>query len=364
MKLTRISEQSRENLLQEKNRLIYVDVLKVFAIFAVILIHTSASLFYSYGTIDTHWWLIGNVVDSCTRWGVPILLMVSGAMLLDRSKWDETIQTFFRKRLKKILIPFLVWTTIYFLWINKSTIVEIDWITIKQAVSTALQGGIYYHLNFLYYLLGLYIVTPIIRVFLKSAASKEIRYFLILWFLVNAVLPILERFLGISIGVQIYMATGFIGYYLLGYYINTYDINKTQKVVIYILGIIGLVCTVIGTYVLTKASGSPDEWFYGYLTPGIIFTSTAIMVFVKNSKYMGILQHRKKCALLIGNISAASFGIYLLHPIVLEMLGRMGLNAAFIHPLIGIPICFVLIFLISYIAVSLVRKIPLLRNIF
>lgn len=341
----------------------YIDVLKTIAIFAVIFIHISAYPFYLYGTIDPHYWLFENIVDSASRWGVPVLLMVSGAMLLSRVKLDEKPSEFFKKRLKKILIPFLFWSLIYFLWIQRNSLGQINLHVLLEGAKTFLQGGVYYHLYFLYYLLGLYIVTPIIRVFIKSATRKDLNYFLILWFIGNAVYPLILQYLGINIGIPIYLVMGYIGYYIIGFYITNYEISRIFKLIVYGLGIISFFVIAIGTYILTKRSGIPDESLYLYLSPFVIFSSVAVMLFIKSIKWEKIINNKKKTISIVTEISAASFGVYLIHPIILETLSKYGINSSYIHPVIGTSVTFILVFLISFLMISLIRKIPILKKI-
>lgn len=65
--------------------------------------------------LGTEYWWISNVYDSISRWGVPVFVMVSGALLLDTSK-QEGILTFYKKRLSKIFIPIIFWTAFYLFW--------------------------------------------------------------------------------------------------------------------------------------------------------------------------------------------------------------------------------------------------------
>jgi len=353
----------KNNLTQNQNRVFYIDVLKTIAIFAVILIHISGSSFYLYSTINIKSWLVSDIVDSFCRWGVPVLLMASGAMLLNRERLDERPSEFFKKRLRKVLIPFLFWSLIYFLWVQRNSLDQINLHVLLEGVKTFLQGGVYYHLYFLYYLLGLYIVIPIIRVFLKSATRKDLNYFLILWFIGNAAYPSISQYFGINIGVPIYIVTGFVGYYIIGFYITNYEIRKIFKWIVYALGIIGLLGIAIGTYILTKRSGIPDESLYSYLSPFVIFSSVAVMLFVKSVKWEKIINNKNKTVSIITEISAASFGVYLIHPIILEMLSKYGINSSYIHPLIGTGVTFILVFLISFLIISLIRRIPIFKKI-
>lgn len=348
--------------LLEGNRLVYIDILKILAILSVILIHISAPLFYSYFIVNPHWWWIGHIVDSASRWGVPIFLMVSGSTLLAQDKLDESPSVFFRKRFKRILIPFIAWSMIYFFW-GRKDLINLNIYSIIEGIEITIQGGVYYHLYFLYYLLGLYLVTPILRIYLKSAKQRDINYFLILWFVANIIYPNISKFLGIRIGIPIYMVTDFVGYYLIGYYISNFKLNNKYKRIIFILGFFAFLLTIIVTYFLTKEAGIPDEWFYSYLNVGVIFPAIAVFVYFQGIDWERILENKSGIKSLVQKISATTFGIYLLHPIILEILNRYNINFSLIHPLYGIPISLTLTFLISFFIILFFQKIPLIRSI-
>ncbi|EET2553968.1 acyltransferase family protein, partial [Escherichia coli] len=91
--------------------------LRVFAIFMVVVIHVTAGYvtfadtnpsFYG----STLWWS-ANILDSFSRWSVPVFVMLSGYFLINGT--DSTI-SFYKKRMTRILIPVLAWTMIYITW--------------------------------------------------------------------------------------------------------------------------------------------------------------------------------------------------------------------------------------------------------
>lgn len=60
------------------------------------------------------WWMV-NIYQTLSRTGVPLFVMLTGALLLQPSK-NETLSVFFKKRWARIGLPFLFWGAIYFAW--------------------------------------------------------------------------------------------------------------------------------------------------------------------------------------------------------------------------------------------------------
>src|SRR5512140_4003907 len=88
----------------------WVDLLRVLAIYLVVIIHTSGQLTNVWGKIPEAQWIIGDIYGGVARIGVPLFFMLSGYLLLPRS---ESLGAFYRKRVLKIIIPFVAWSIIY-----------------------------------------------------------------------------------------------------------------------------------------------------------------------------------------------------------------------------------------------------------
>jgi surface polysaccharide O-acyltransferase-like enzyme len=97
-----------------KKHVHYLDYLRTFAIIGVLVIHTSTPYVGMFNKIEFWKWETSIIYSSLIRWCVPIFFMVSGALLLGRN--EEPLKDFFLKRGNRILVPFVIWTGIYFIW--------------------------------------------------------------------------------------------------------------------------------------------------------------------------------------------------------------------------------------------------------
>lgn len=147
--------------------------------------------------------------------------------------------------------------------------------------------------------------------------------------------------------------SGYLIYVLLGYIIVNNEINIGAEVVVYLLGIVGLVAHVFGTYYFSMNAGEIVQTFKGYTNVPCLLYSVAIFVFVK--KVGRLLMTRKRINIIVNKLSEYTFSIYLLHVYLLQSFIKLGCNPLSIYfriiaPLIVIPI--------SVLIAKIIRKVP------
>jgi len=91
----------------------WVDLIRVVAIYLVVVVHVSGQLTNIWGEIPNSQWLIADIYGGIARISVPLFFMISGYLLLPRS---ETLKDFYMRRMTKVLIPFVAWSLIYLGW--------------------------------------------------------------------------------------------------------------------------------------------------------------------------------------------------------------------------------------------------------
>ena len=311
----------------KQSRILAFDLLRIIAIIAVIIIHVTYPPLYTLRTNPYSWW-ISNIIESLIRWTVPVYFMLSGALLLGK---DEPISTVFKRRLPKILIPFLFWSQIYILL----TLYQGSKQSYLQLLYKSISGPAYYHLWFVYTLIGLYIITPFIRYLIKAGDKTAIEYFLLLWFIFGSFFPLLNKLFHINIGISVPFVDGYIGYFVLGYYLYTYNIPFHIRKIPYFLTYLSWLIVILGTYALTVPSGNYDDYFHKYLVVPVVLNSIAVFIYFKNLNISekGIIAWLNTHV----NIGRICYGIYLSHLLVMYFLSIwFKLNGSTIHPIIGI----------------------------
>ncbi|MCD7034482.1 acyltransferase family protein [Metabacillus sp. GX 13764] len=342
-----------------KNRIVYFDWLRVIATIGVVMLHSAAPILYEYKDLPQNQWWVGHVFDTLTRWCVPIFFMMSGALLLNPDK-REPLQTFFKKRAIKVFIPFAAWS-IFYLAIQIKT-GKLD-PSPAAAAKAVLEDKVYYHLWFMYVIIGLYVITPILKDFIGNTSRRNLELFIILWFVSTCVFSFVSKFYHIKIGMDAYPASGYIGYFIMGYYFFTYSFSRASKIFYYLVGLVGLVLTFAGTFFLTTENqGTFDGFFYHYLNVSTVFVSAAVFILFKDIS--ANLKSNAGVMKWMDPINKASLGIYLVHPFIFILLAKfLGLDAFTFHPLVGIPIMTAVTIAISFVVVKVMQSIPVIRKV-
>jgi surface polysaccharide O-acyltransferase-like enzyme len=350
------------------DNLIWPDILKVISIYAVILIHSAAPLLLRYGSENNAWW-IGNFYDSIARWCIPLFVMMSGMFLISKM-YKQSVSDFFRKRARRILLPFILWSFIYMLWrihINNEDL------NLLSFFSLFFIEPLYYHLWFMYLIAGLYLLTPIISIYLKNAEPKNIIYLLVLWFIAGSVLPTVESLFNI----RTYLSTGtsnsifkFLGYFILGYALRDFRLRPPKLILYIFIFIVGFLITAYGTYILTvrQDPGTFDETFYEYFSFNVFLMAASVYLIGKSIKLPDFLLNIERKKELFHTAAACVPGIYLIHAMMIEISKKGLLGFTFsqdtLHPAIGVPAFALGIFFSSLIVVLAVKKVPVLRYLF
>ena len=263
-----------------------IDILRIFAFVFIVMLHT---LNRQYGLTV---WMSGYAVISI---GVNLFIMISGYLLLDRT---ETVKEFFRKRFFSILPLFIIFNIIYIYFYNHS------FITIKKISAP--------HFWYIYMILGLYLLTPWLRKVLQYA-EKETFYVVVLWFLCNVLNPYMQFFRFPKIPFSNFPITGFIGYYILGYYLKKYRYKLEKIPFICVIGvyITGFLISVLSTKYVLVTTGNRISDFFDKNSLGTFFMSVSFFIFWIKFNF----KNRNK---VIRMISDSTYFAYLIHIIILH----------------------------------------------
>ena len=343
----------------------YVRVIRALAMIVIVAEHLAFPLIYRYNEIYISEWWIGTQIYIWGKAGSPLFTMVSGLLLLNPSKRNQTLQVFFKKRFMKVLIPFLGWSAIYLAWRHY-------WIgtqfTARDILVAIVDGPVYYHMWFIQMILGLYLATPIMRIYTRNATRNNMTYFLVVWFITTGFFPIVRRYLGFEIGIDMYVMVGFMGYFILGYYLRPVKLNRQQMMMCLAAVVIISLGTMMMTHFLTvRLDGTFGGFFTMNLSPNIMIMSTVFFLFMKSLDYKKIYERHPWFSWFVTHISSTSFGVYLVHVMLVEDFrsGRPGitLHGMTWHPAIAIPVLTALTMFVSYLIVKRMQQIPYVKHI-
>jgi len=336
---------------------LWVDLIRIFATFFIIMVHVcSATINQNIEISPMNWW-VGMFYGSVSRVGVPIFFMLSGFLLLSK---HEPLKIFFAKRMGKILIPLFSWSVIYLLWNGSGWTSDLGLSLINSILSPA-----HFHLWFLYAISAIYLFIPILRVFIGHATKSILIYFIGLWFVAVAIVPLLEKVLHVPSSLDFKMISGYIGYVVAGYVLGGMTFTRKTFILFVLLAFLMLAVTVAGTFLITVSNdGLLKKYFLNYLSPNVIVSSFSFFIILKYFfEHVVCFNSYKK---VIKLLSSSCFGIYLVHIIYLDILynGLLGfsLSPETFSVLFSIPVLVTIIFIMSFFTVVFMRKINLLSR--
>jgi surface polysaccharide O-acyltransferase-like enzyme len=331
----------------------WISNLRLIALYAVIILHCTSPLLMQYGKVPVSDWWAADFLNATVRFAVPVFVMITGALLLHR---EYEISGFLKKRLSRVVIPFLFWSLVYigYSWYNEEISFGSDaWANIKQVLHL-LKYGSSYHLWYVYMLIGLYFIIPVIGKFVRNATEKEVLYFLVVWFAVMLITqPYLVRY---NPAVDMHYFAGYIGYLVLGHYLAFKDFKvKHLQLWMIALFVLSIAIIAIGTWLIIPHPKLPGTMFYEPVSPVVLMLSVSVFIVVKNTlpKVPPVITRIRDFA------GKYNYGIYLGHALVLYFLDDpFGISFKLCTPVISIPLTAFICFLITLLLVWLISKLP------
>lgn len=346
------------------NRIIYFDLLRILAVFSVVILHVSAQNWY-LSAVSSFEWNAFNVYESLSRFSVPVLVMISGVFFLDPNK-TITIKKLYKKNILRLGVAYISWSffysiAVYFLAGNKIKVGMIKYILEGTLNST-------FHLWFLPMLIGLYVLTPFIRILIQKDDKNIIKYFLVLFIILRLLIPTIiyinyENIYYINSilsKIPVKSIDIYVGYFITGYILYKSELSKKTRIIAYIAGIASLFTCMFLTYKYSLLQGSVTEIFYSNSTITTFLMTGSVFIFFKYevSKW----KWPRKQYRIIVSISKCSFGIYLLHVFFLYLFAKLGLNTLSYNPVLAVLLNSLAIYIVSLLISFGLNKIPVINK--
>lgn len=286
-------------------RLYYLDAVRVLACVMVVFAHAPGPF---KGAVESE--IFQNIINFMTAPCIGLFFMVSGALVLPVKC---TTIGFLKHRLTKIVWPTLSWTVFYMI-ANYYLYGGCDeLISCILSIPFSPQGsGV---LWFMYTLVGLYLVAPIISPWLVSVSKRTIELYLILW-AISICFPLLESYVIVRTDTTgpLYYLSGYIGYFILGYYMNRWPSSIKWRYLVPMIAI----SLIVPIY--CKLTGIHVDFFRVFWYLSIFIAIMCAGWFKAFESLLNRPALNDKRYSILTNISSLSFGIYLSHIIILRSL--------------------------------------------
>lgn len=368
--MTRVSVNTTHSL--------YYDYIRVCSIVAVVVLHVATRVVQTFPPPDMADWWFANILDSACRWGVPCFIMLSGSLLL-ASHEVEPYTFFFKKRIRRIGIPLLFWFIVYFVWLGFWHRQTVD---LHFIVGSLISWGPYYHLYFFYIIIPLYCITPLLRTQIREGRTGGLKIagalFLFLG-MSNSLIYCIKDFVWFPLHIPVIVhfllsLMGYLGYYIAGYFVNRLVLSRRNNRLAQVFFIVACMTTALGTFVLFR-NFNPQKtivlYLYDYFSPTCVVMTFCIFLMIKawktKSTYGPKMHSVNQWVRRI--FSPATLGIFLVHPIVLDILEKflpisptMRNHAIHLSQWIRIPLLTFMTLLLSLVVIVCMKKIPYLKN--
>jgi len=335
------------------------DLLRILCSIAVIVIHVSATYKSSYTDTENPYKIhivTTLIYNTLSRFAVPCFMMLSGAFLLSNDK-NKNYKYFYRKTIISIGIPTLVFSIAYFLYREGLTIAKIilkedSYLLVLEPIKYFIIGEPFYHMWYLYTLIGVYILLPFLIKLKDGIGEKNFKYVSWIYLIIATCSAFTSTYM---LNWSISKTVCYIGFVFAGYQIrNNVKVKNNLKGILLIFGsvILLLGLTYIQYNHTIRGLSEADEKYtiVGNFNPIVVIASLLIFAGFSN------LSIKSK---VFNKLANYTFTIYLFHAGIWHFGSFVFFNVIMgkkTDPIITIPISVVLVFIISWICAIFYNK--------
>ena len=341
---------------QIKDRNSKLDLLRIISAIAVVLLHVSAQYADSL-PVNTTDFGIAVAFNSITRFAVPVFVMISGELFLNNQK-TISVKKIWIHNILRLAIVFTLWSFLYYVF---QSVYFWHFDFYRQGIVRTVVGIVYAtkHLWFLYMIAGLYALTPILREWVVKADEKNVRYFIDIFFIFQIVRTTLQVLVNksltdeISSILTITELTGYLGYYVLGFYLSKYGVPKRTKTAMFVLLPIGIIANATLSILLSRIRGIYSPSIYDSFGVFTFFNCVALYLIAE-----AIAEKLKFKTSIVANLAKDTFGVYLAHIMIWDIIKEEIPDGVFGPVILAIPVFTIIVCVISFALSALIRRIP------
>lgn len=336
-----------------KERVAFLDQLRVLATLGVVLLHTATGVLDIYDlTQYPGAEMVFVALRSLTVWCVPVFVVISGYLFLNPER-DLSLWKMLWKYCRRIILALFVFGVPFALLEQVAVAGEVNAAMFPRAFWMVLTGKSWAHLWYLYMILALYLVTPLIRWVLRKTPGATVYGCMAVLFAGCSALPFIYHLLGITSAVQLPDWGIYLFYYLSGNALYRWrDVRAKWG-----LGevVCGKLFLIVGAVLCTMKMG--DAWLMTYFHP---FTAIFTLLLVRG---MSGIHLEVSDPMLWEKLGELCFGIYLVHPVFLNFFYKFLKITPLDFPLVlSIPSFYLMALLGATLVSWLLGKISILKK--
>ena len=332
---------------EKKKRVMYIDLLRIYASFMVIVNHAMGTFFEEWAPCGT--WFAVISVFFMTKPMVIIFIMIAGYNLLNRV--DDYSKN--GKRIVKILQS-LVGISIFHYLAER---MGMEGFGFKDFFQRLLRGEIDFSLWFMYLYLGILMMLPFLQKFVKGMGKKDLQIFFAISIGYFSVYPVITAFFPIftiADTMELSLFGFWIGVLLMGYYFANYAKYTRKGAILTALTLIS--CIILN--VIFAYQAYYQDTLYDYMYNDKRTLCFVLIQGICTFYLAGFIDFKGKAREIIFEIGKDTFGIYLVHMFFVRRLEWLYIKVTSVsHILIGMLAYDVAVFVCSLVTARLFRKV-------
>ncbi len=334
-------------------RLPFIDLLRSAAILCVVLCHAVESIYSNEHGISSSSSFFAVAAFTLGRLGVPVFLMITGYLLLDRDYDDEACKKFWKNNWLHLFVCTEVWFAIYELFIHYYRGMGTTFGKVVLELLFLQKVGMS-HDWYLPVILGLYPLIPFVSKALKLFEAKTLFFPFKLFSVYVFTVPVLNTILlseGYSSAVPL-LSTGFSGgayglYIVLGFFAKKGIFKKDKSISLILLSVISFAAAIF-LQIFAFCKGYQYILWYDCL---FVFLC-ALGIFILFSRIKRVRAYG-----VVRFVSQYSFAVYLIHNMVLEIFLPYIKQSGFPLP-VRVVVLSIAVFLFSIFVAVVIGRIP------
>lgn len=345
-----LAQKTEQLASSASGHILWADALRTLACLMVIGIHVCGVGWYTMDTASVDW-LVINGADSALRAAVPLFFMLSGTFLLDRDPMPQKLI----RRILRLVALWAIFSVLYALERSGRQLPAGPAEFLQQCLQE------HFHLWFLRTLACIYLLLPVLRALVAWQDGRWVRWYLVVFLTFGLLRQSLMKQLFPGMGWVRFVPElcGYCGYFVLGWYLRQrvpVPESRYQKLLLAALYLAMAVLIGVATHLCSVSLERNDERMYDYLGVPVAIQAVCLFQLARTWK-------PGRMSRALARLAPLSLGIYLLHPVMIDLLIRLGLDNT-LPKLLYLPLAWLGALLLSAAVTALLRLSPLVRRIF
>lgn len=326
-----------------------LDILRILACLFVVISHTSSELAVN-APLTSLQGVVAHIMNTVGHTGTILFLFISGSLLLSED-YTFVPRKFYTRNFLRLFIAYYSWIIIYHLvgFFQRGIYTPAH---IKDVILNIIEGKASYHFWYLPMLLGIYLLLPFLRAICHK--SKTLVTYFVVFFLVVQIgfttilipeFPYKYLLSSLMNRIPLTLINHYAGYFVLGYFLTCLIREakfKNPRLLGWLLILAGPILSLAGDLLLVVQQGAHNVAFNGLFAAPLCIS--AVGFFLLFSSKQPTPSHKWQRGILL--LSRLTFGIYMLHPLILSTLNSMLPGIATTTGIPGILLITILTFFI------------------